>query len=73
MAVKTIRFNKKEEMMLKKVLVYYGKDFSHCVKELLADKLEDLLDIGVIKNIKEENRENYFSAKDIDRLYGKSA
>ena len=56
--------------MLRKVLTYYGKDFSHCVKDLLAEKLEDLSDIGVIKNIKEEGKENYSSAKDIDELYG---
>ena len=69
MAVKTVRFNKQEEMMLRKVLTYYGTDFSHCVKELLAEKLEDLLDIGMLKDIKEAKKENYFSAADIDKLY----
>jgi len=69
MAVKTVRFNKAEEVMLKKILVYYGSDFSNCVKELLVEKLEDLQDIGVIKRIKEEKKENYFCASDIDELY----
>ena len=69
MAVKTVRFNKAEEVMLKKILVYYGSDFSNCVKELLVEKLEDLQDIGVIKRIKEEKKENYFCARDIDELY----
>ena len=69
MAVKTVRFNKAEEVMLKKILVYYGSDFSNCVKEFLVEKLEDLQDIGVIKRIKEEKKENYFCASDIDELY----
>ena len=69
MAVKTVRFNKEEETKLKKVLAYYGTDFSNCVKELLAEKLEDLLDIGVIKGIREGNKKDYFSAGDINKLY----
>ena len=39
------------------------------IKELLIEKLEDLQDIGVIKRIKEEKKENYFCASDIDELY----
>ena len=69
MAVKTVRFNKEEETKLKKVLAYYGTDFSNCVKELLAEKLEDLLDIGVIKGIKEGKSEDYFTAGNIRKLY----
>ncbi len=69
MAVKTVRFNKNEERMLKKVLVYYHTDFSSCVKELLAEKLEDLRDIHVIRGIKEGKSDDYLSAKDIDKLY----
>jgi hypothetical protein len=36
------------------------------------DKLteaEDLRDIGIIKRIKEDKKENYLSASDIDKLY----
>lgn len=69
MAVKTVRFNKEEETKLKKVLAYYGTDFSNCVKELLAEKLEDLLDIGMIKGIREGKKEDYFSAGYINKLY----
>ena len=69
MAVKTVRFNKEEETRLRKVLAFYGTDFSHCVKELFAEKLEDLLDIGVIKRIKEGKQEDYFSAAEINKFY----
>ena len=69
MAVKTVRFNKNEERMLKKVLIYYRTDFSRCVKELLAEKLEDLRDIRMIKSFKEGRREDYLSASDIDRFF----
>ena len=69
MAVKTVRFNKDEEWMLKKVLSHYHKDFSSCIKELLVEKLEDLRDIGVIKNVKEGKRTDYLTASDIDKLY----
>ncbi len=71
MAIKTIRFNKAEEKILKKVLVYYHGDFSNCVKELLAEKIEDLMDLKVIKAIKEDKKENYVSASDIDKLFTK--
>ena len=69
MGVKTVRFNKEEESMLKQVLTYYHTDFSSCVKELFAEKLEDLMDMGAIKRIKEEKQENYFSSNEIDKLF----
>ena len=69
MAIKTVRFNKGEERLLRKVLAYYHKDFSSCVKELLAEKIEDLKDIGMIKNIKEGKQQDYLSASDIDKLF----
>ena len=55
--------------MLKKVLVYYHGDFSSCVKELLSEKIEDLMDLKVIKAIKEDKKENYISASDIDKFF----
>jgi hypothetical protein len=69
MAVKTVRFNKDEERMLKKILAYYQGDFSSCVKELLAEKLEDLRDIRMIQGIKESKSEDYLIARDIDKLF----
>ena len=69
MSVKTIRFNKKEENMLKKILSYYSVDFSTCVKELIVEKLEDLQDIGFIQRLKEGKSKDYFSASQIDALY----
>ena len=66
MSVKTVRFNKHEATMLKKILTYYRADFSSCVKQLLSEKLEDLADIGCIKKFRETNPENYLTAKEID-------
>ncbi len=69
MSVKTVRFNKSEEVMLKAVLHYYHKDFSNCIKELITEKLEDLRDIGTIKRIKEGDPSNYVTADQITDLY----
>lgn len=69
MAIKTVRFNKEEEGMVKVILAYYKTDFSGCVKELFAEKLEDLRDIAVIKNIKEGKKEDYLSADEIDQSF----
>ncbi len=69
MSVKTVRFNKQEASMLKVVLKYYRVDFSHCVKELIAEKLEDLRDIGRIKKIKESAPSSYLRAEQITALY----
>ncbi len=69
MAIKTVRFNKEEESMVRRILAHYNNDFSACVKELFSEKLEDLQDIGIIKDIKEGRREDYRTAKDIDKLF----
>ena len=69
MAVKTGRFNPAEEKILRKVLAYYGTDFSGCVKTLLAEKIEDIRDVAVIRSIKEGKQDDYFSAKEIDKLF----
>lgn len=71
MSVKTVRFNKREEVMLKVVLQYYRTDFSHCIKELMVEKLEDLRDIRFIKRIKEGKTDDYVSANKITSLYKK--
>jgi len=57
--------------MLKKVLFYYGKDFSSCVKELIAEKLEDLVDIGSVRKIKEGAQEDYYTAREIEAAFKK--
>lgn len=69
MTVKTIRFNKDESKVLNKVLSYYGKDFSSCVKDLLTEKLEDLTDIEFIGRIKEGIKKDYLSADQITSTY----
>ena len=69
MAIKTVRFNKDEEKMVKRILVYYNSDFSGCVKELFAEKMEDLRDIGIVKGIKEGKKEDYLTAAEIDKLF----
>lgn len=69
MSIKTIRLNSREEILMNKVLKYYGMDFSSCVKELLVEKIEDLQDIRAIKKIRETKSENYFTAREIDSLY----
>ena len=69
MAVRTIRFNQEEENMVKALLAYFNTDFSGCVKELFAEKLEDLRDIRVIKGIKEGNKADYLTANKIDKLF----
>lgn len=69
MSIKTVRFNKKEEMLLKKVLAYYGSDFSSCIKKMIYEKMEDLQDIKAVGRIREGKREDYLSADQMDRLF----
>ena len=69
MSVKTVRFNKEEESMLKAILRYYRTDFSGCIKELIVEKLEDMRDIGTIKRLKEGNPADYFVADKITSLF----
>jgi hypothetical protein len=72
MSVKTVRFNKEEESMLQKILHYYKTDFSVCIKELIAEKLEDLRDIGTIKRLKEGKPFDYLGANQITSLFNKN-
>ncbi len=51
--------------------VFYGRDFSACVKELLSEKIEDSQDVGFIQRIKEGKQENYFSAGEVHVLFPK--
>ncbi len=69
MSVKTVRFNREEESMLKMILRYYHTDFSGCIKELIAEKLEDLRDIGAIKRLKESRPSDYLGEDQITSLY----
>ena len=71
MSVKTVRFNKNEEALLRKILSHYGRDFSACVKELLMEKMEDLQDLGFIKRIKEGKQEDYFTARELNAMFPK--
>ena len=68
MSVKTVRFNKNEEIMLKTLLRFYKTDFSQCVKDLIVEKLEDLQDIGFIARIKEGKRSDYLTGQQVSRL-----
>lgn len=72
MTVKTIRFNKDESKVLKKVLTHYGKDFSSCVKDLLTEKLEDLRDIEFVSKIREGTKRDYYSADQITSMYNRA-
>ncbi|MEK6600703.1 MAG: DUF6290 family protein [Candidatus Binatota bacterium] len=72
MTVKTIRFNKNEERVLKSVLSHYGKDFSSCVKDLLTEKLEDLRDLDFIGKIREGAKKDYFTAGQITSIYNRA-
>ena len=69
MSVKTVRFNREEESMLKTILRYYRSDFSGCIKELIAEKLEDLRDIGTIKCLREGKPSDYLGAEQITSLF----
>ena len=69
MTVKTVRFNRAEEGMLKTILQHYHADFSSCIKELITEKLEDLRDIGVVKRIKEGVPSDYLGADQITSLF----
>ncbi|MDA9101286.1 DUF6290 family protein [Omnitrophica bacterium] len=69
MSIKTVRFNKEEELALQKVLQYYRMDFSGCIKELIKDKLEDLIDLGWVKHFREGKPEDYRSPGDINHLF----
>lgn len=71
MSVKTVRFNREEEGLLKEVLDYYRTDFSGCIKELIMEKLEDLRDIGVIRRLKEGKPSDYVDAGQITALLEK--
>lgn len=69
MSVKTVRFNKKEEALLKKMLRHYGSDFSSCIKKMICEKMEDLHDMEAVHRIKEGKREDYWPAAHIDQLF----
>lgn len=69
MSVKTVRFNKREEGMLKAILNYYHTDFSGCIKELIVEKLEDLQDIGYVKRLKEGKPSDYLGADQLTLLF----
>ena len=69
MSVKTVRFNKEEEGLLKKIIDYYHTDFSGCIKELIAEKLEDLRDVGIIRRLKEGKHSEYLGANQITSLF----
>jgi predicted DNA-binding protein len=71
MSVKTIRFNREEENMLKTVLSHYATDFSTCVKELIAEKVEDLRDMNYIKRLREGKPSEYMNADQITHLFSK--
>ena len=71
MSVKTVRFNKEEESMLKKIVDHYHTDFSGCIKELIAEKLEDLWDIGYVKRFKEGKPSEYLGADQITSMFQK--
>lgn len=71
MSVKTIRFNKQEEGMLKMVLSHYSTDFSTCVKELISEKLEDLKDMNYIRRLKESKASEYLSADQLSSMFKK--
>ena len=66
MSVKTLRLNKTEEKELRALLVYTGQEFSHFVKELIRERLEDLADLKFIDQIKEPGSKGYVSAGEID-------
>ena len=68
MSIKTLRLNKDEEKELHALLVYTGQDFSHCIKELIRERLEDLVDLKFIDQVKESNPKSCVSAKDIDEV-----
>ena len=69
MSVKTVRFNKEEEGMLQTIPRYYHSDFSECIKELIAEKLEDLRDIGTIRRLKEGRSSDYLGKDQISSLF----
>ena len=71
MSIKTIRFNKAEEDMVKEITAHYGKDFSQCVKSLFQEKMEDLRDLNYIDQIKEGKPKDYVDANEINRLFDK--
>ncbi|PIW59788.1 MAG: hypothetical protein COW13_04275 [Candidatus Omnitrophica bacterium CG12_big_fil_rev_8_21_14_0_65_50_5] len=69
MTIKTIRLNKEEETLVDRILFYYKKDFSSCVKELISEKLEDLQDMRFIEKIKEgKSGKDYLSGDEISGL-----
>ncbi len=68
MSVKTLRLNKVEEKELQALLEYTGQDFSHCMKELIRERLEDLADLKFIDQIKEANSKDYVSADEISAI-----
>ena len=55
--------------MLKIILRHYHADFSVCIKDLIAEKLEDLRDIGYVKRLKEGKGSDYLNAHQINDLF----
>ena len=68
MSVKTLRLNRVEEKELHALLTYTKQDFSHCVKELIRERLEDLADLKFIDQIKELRPKDYVSSNDVDAV-----
>lgn len=68
MGVKTLRLNRVEQRELSALLAYTGQDFSHCIKELIRERLEDLADLKFINQIKEGKSKDYVSAEQVDTV-----
>lgn len=68
MGVISIRLNKDEEKILKKLAEYYHEDKSALVKKSLLELYENVLDLDEIKKFEAKERRgraSFFAAEDI--------
>jgi len=68
MGVISIRLNKGEEQVLKRLVVYFHQDKSALVKKSLLELYENVVDCGEIKEFEAKERKgkiSFFTAEDI--------
>jgi predicted DNA-binding protein len=68
MGVISIRLNKNEESILKRLTDLFDRDRSSVIKDILLEKYEDMQDLNVIKRFEKEEKNgktSFVSAENI--------
>ncbi len=64
----SIRLNEEEERLLKKLIEYFDMDMSSLIKKSLYELYETVVDLEIIKNFKEKQKQgkvSFVTAEDI--------